>query len=107
MHGFSSFQPDVDIAGVVFNRIGSEGHRRILVEAMAPLEIPVLGCIPRTPDLALPEGVQPWAPASPRRYRLRVELVDAGGRALDRVDRSVAFVGIRAKGRKILGRRCG
>jgi cobyrinic acid a,c-diamide synthase len=55
VHGFSSFQPDVDIAGVVFNRIGSEGHRRILVEAMAPLEIPVLGCIPRTPDLALPE----------------------------------------------------
>jgi len=55
VHGFSTFQPDIVIAGVVFNRVGSEGHCRILVEAAAPLGIPVLGCIPRTPDLALPE----------------------------------------------------
>ncbi len=55
VHGFASFQDDVAVAGVVFNRIGGERHRRILVEAAAPLGIPVLGCIPRSPDLALPE----------------------------------------------------
>jgi cobyrinic acid a,c-diamide synthase len=55
VHGFASFRDDVAVAGVVFNRVGSEGHRRILVEAAEPLGIPVLGCIPRTPDLALPE----------------------------------------------------
>lgn len=55
VHGFASFQEDIAVAGVVFNRIGSDAHRRILVEAAAPLGIPVLGCIPRTPDLALPE----------------------------------------------------
>ncbi len=55
IHGFASFRDDVAIAGVVFNRVAGESHRRILVEAAAPLDIPVLGCIPRTPDLALPE----------------------------------------------------
>ena len=55
VHGFSSFQDDVSVAGVVFNRVSSKTHCRILNEATAPLGIPVLGNIPRTPDLALPE----------------------------------------------------
>ncbi len=55
VHGFASFQDDVAVAGVVFNRIGGEGHRRILVDAAAPLGIPILGCIPRSPELALHE----------------------------------------------------
>ena len=55
VHGFCSFQDDVSVAVVVFNRVSSKTHCRILIEATAPLGIPVLGNIPRTPDLALPE----------------------------------------------------
>ncbi len=55
IHGFTSFRDDVTIAGIVFNRVGGEGHRQILLEAAAPLGVPVLGCIPRDPSLELPE----------------------------------------------------
>lgn len=55
VYGFRNFRDDVQIAGVVFNRVGSARHREILVEAIRPLDIPVFGCVPRTPDLELPE----------------------------------------------------
>ena len=57
VRGFAAHRPGVQIAGVVFNRVGSERHAAILREACAfsiP-EIPVLGCIPRTKGLVLPE----------------------------------------------------
>jgi cobyrinic acid a,c-diamide synthase len=53
--GFAQFRADVRLAGVIFNRVGGEGHARILRDAMAPLGIPVLGCVPRDPRLHLPD----------------------------------------------------
>ena len=53
--GFGHFRGDVGITGVIFNRCGSVGHARILRDAMAPLGIPVLGCVPRDPRLHLPD----------------------------------------------------
>jgi cobyrinic acid a,c-diamide synthase len=53
--GFARFRGDVHLAGVIFNRYGSEGHARILRDAMAPLGIPVLGCVPRDLGLHLPD----------------------------------------------------
>jgi cobyrinic acid a,c-diamide synthase len=55
VHGFASFRPGLRLAGVIFNRIGGPGHAKLLVEACAPLGIPVLGCLPRQEQLALPE----------------------------------------------------
>jgi cobyrinic acid a,c-diamide synthase len=55
--GFARHRPDVTVAGVVFNRIGSPRHADILRAAMAQdhPDIPVLGCLPRLSDLTLPE----------------------------------------------------
>ena len=53
--GFDRFRGDVGVAGVIFNRCGGEGHARILRDAMAPLAIPVLGCVPRDSRLDLPD----------------------------------------------------
>jgi cobyrinic acid a,c-diamide synthase len=53
--GFRDFRDDVEIAGVIFNRVGGESHARLLRDAVAPLGVPVLGCVPRDPALALPE----------------------------------------------------
>lgn len=53
--GFARFRDDVRVAGVIFNRTGGKGHARMLREAMAPLGIPVLGCVPRDDGLALPD----------------------------------------------------
>ncbi|MGH8997563.1 MAG: cobyrinate a,c-diamide synthase, partial [Acidimicrobiales bacterium] len=46
VHGFATFDSELRIAGVVLNRVGSEGHEILLREALAPLGIPVLGAIP-------------------------------------------------------------
>ncbi len=53
--GFRDFREDVEIAGVIFNRVGGESHARLLRDAVAPIGVPVLGCVPRDPALALPE----------------------------------------------------
>ena len=57
VHGFSSFDPAVRIAGVIFNRIGGEGHLEYLREAMTANlpDIPVLGGIPREDCIRIPE----------------------------------------------------
>jgi cobyrinic acid a,c-diamide synthase len=55
VRGLASHDPAVRIAGVVLNRVGSERHRTLVADAIAALNIPVLGAIPRDAALALPE----------------------------------------------------
>ena len=55
VRGFADFRSDVDVAGVIYNRIGSGRHAELLVEATAETGIPVLGCIRRDSSLALPD----------------------------------------------------
>ena len=52
--GFARFDPDVRIAGVILNRVGSPRHAGMLERALAPLGLPVLGVIPRSGDLTIP-----------------------------------------------------
>ena len=54
LHGYRDFDPGVRIAGVVLNQVGGARHEAKLVHAVrAYTDIPVLGAIGRTPDLAL------------------------------------------------------
>ena len=46
--------PRVVLAGVVLNRVGSERHRALLAEALAAIEVPLLGVLPSHPALDLP-----------------------------------------------------
>ncbi len=55
VRGFAAHDPAVRIAGVILNRVGSEGHRALVADAVAALGIPVLGAVPREAALALPE----------------------------------------------------
>ena len=55
VQGFANFRRDVAVAGVIYNRIGSNRHAELLIEATAKTGIPVLGCIHRDPSLALPD----------------------------------------------------
>ena len=45
VHGFASLDDRVRLAGIVLNRVGSEGHGLLLREALDPIGIPVLGII--------------------------------------------------------------
>jgi cobyrinic acid a,c-diamide synthase len=54
VEGFARHRDDIDIAGVIFNRIGGPGHEIILREALATTNLPCLGCVPRHAGLDLP-----------------------------------------------------
>lgn len=54
LHGFKSFRGDVDIAGVIFNRVGSDRHAGLLRKAADAVDVPVLGCLPRVERLKMP-----------------------------------------------------
>jgi cobyrinic acid a,c-diamide synthase len=46
--------PPVRLAGVVLNRVGSERHRALLREALASIDMPLLGVLPSDRSLELP-----------------------------------------------------
>lgn len=52
--GFSDFRHDVEVAGVILNRVASERHARMLEFAVREANVPVLGVVPRDDSLALP-----------------------------------------------------
>ncbi|MBC3191244.1 cobyrinate a,c-diamide synthase [Pseudonocardia sp. C8] len=54
LHGFSSFDPSVQVAGVILNRVGSERHAEVLRAAAEEAGLPVLGAVPRRAELAVP-----------------------------------------------------
>jgi len=54
IQGFAGYRADVDVAGVILNRVGSPRHEEMLRQAIAPLDMPVLGCLPRSEGLDLP-----------------------------------------------------
>ncbi|MDP8937472.1 MAG: cobyrinate a,c-diamide synthase, partial [Actinomycetota bacterium] len=51
VHGFATFDPAVTVGGVLLNRVGSDSHEAMLREALAPLGVPVLGVLRRSPEL--------------------------------------------------------
>lgn len=53
--GFARFQPGLPIAGAILNRVASPRHERLVRLGMEGAGIPVLGALPRRPDLRLPE----------------------------------------------------
>lgn len=54
--GFESFDPDVRFAGIVLNRVGSDGHYRLLETAIRSVTAtPLLGRLPMDATVAIPE----------------------------------------------------
>jgi cobyrinic acid a,c-diamide synthase len=53
--GCGTYDERLTVAGVIVNRVGSERHRRLVVEAIVALGVPVVGALPRNETIALPE----------------------------------------------------
>lgn len=51
--GYAYFDRALNVAGVICNRVGSRGHLDML--RMASADVPVVGGLPGTPELAFPE----------------------------------------------------
>lgn len=51
LSGFINFRPDICIAGVIFNRVGSPRHYRMLQEVCEDLNVTCLGYLPKQKEL--------------------------------------------------------
>jgi cobyrinic acid a,c-diamide synthase len=71
VHGYTTFDPDVDVAGVVFNRVGSDHHEQLLRDAIEPLGVPVLGALRRDERVVAPERHLGLVPAGERQAATR------------------------------------
>ncbi|MBY6679886.1 cobyrinate a,c-diamide synthase [Rhodococcus sp. BP-316] len=54
VHGFSTYDPSVRVAGVILNRVGSERHEAVLRQACDRVGVPVIGSVPRAGALEVP-----------------------------------------------------
>jgi cobyrinic acid a,c-diamide synthase len=89
VHGFRTFDPDVQIAGVIVNRVGSDIHAGLLREAIATLpapELPVLGTLRRDERLRTPERHLGLVPAGERGPRATAALDAIAAAVTEQVD---------------------
>jgi cobyrinic acid a,c-diamide synthase len=54
LHGFATWDPGTRLSGVIFNKVGSAYHERLLRDAADATGVPVLGAIRRLDHLAVP-----------------------------------------------------
>ncbi|MBQ0986689.1 cobyrinate a,c-diamide synthase [Streptomyces sp. F63] len=67
VHGFASWDPEVRLAGVILNKLGSDRHEELLREALDASGVPVLGALRRSPDAGTPSRHLGLVPAAERR----------------------------------------
>jgi cobyrinic acid a,c-diamide synthase len=66
VHGFATLDPRTHLAGVILNRVGSDGHETMLRDALAPVGVPVVGALRRDARLAWPARHLGLVPAGER-----------------------------------------
>jgi len=55
VQGFARFRADVEVGGLILNRVATTRHERMLTDALRPVGVPLLGVLPRRDSLVLPE----------------------------------------------------
>jgi cobyrinic acid a,c-diamide synthase len=86
VHGYRTFDPGVEVAGVIFNRVGSDHHEELLREATADIGVPVLGALRRDDRIVAPERHLGLVPAGERAAQTRAALdalAEAAARYID------------------------
>ena len=54
-HGYRSFDPRIQVVGVILNRVGSDRHLELLKLALEPLNLPILGLLRRQDEITIPD----------------------------------------------------
>src|SRR3712207_4171706 len=83
VHGYTTFDPGLRVAGVILNRVGSPAHEAMLRDAIEPLGVAVLGVLRRDANLHTPDRHLGLVPAAERREEARKSL-DALGQVVAR-----------------------
>ncbi len=55
VRGFRDHDIDLNVSGVILNRVGSPRHEAMLRSALTDIDVPVFGAVPRSDLLVLPE----------------------------------------------------
>jgi len=82
LHGFSTFDSSVRLAGVILNRVGSPRHEDVLRQACEHAGVPVFGAIPRCDELSVPS-----------RHLGLITAVEHGKQAAAAVEAMTALIG--------------
>ncbi|MEM7579649.1 MAG: cobyrinate a,c-diamide synthase [Cyanobacteria bacterium P01_A01_bin.80] len=53
VHGYRSFDKDIQIVGVILNRVGSDRHLSLLKNSLEPLQIKIFGVLRRQDNIAI------------------------------------------------------
>lgn len=69
VHGFLNYDPEVKIAGIILNRVGSEGHYELLRETIeSRFPVSVFGYLPNDKELMIPERHLGLVPALENKF---------------------------------------
>ena len=86
VHGFSRFDDTIRVAGVILNKVGSPRHEAEVRRGVAETGVPVLGAIPRLPEVVVPSrhlGLIPVAERHPAALEAVAALSSMAGKYLD------------------------
>jgi cobyrinic acid a,c-diamide synthase len=86
VHGFATLDAEVGVAGVILNRVGSDGHETQLREALAPLGLPVLGALRRDDRLTWRDRHLGLVPVAEHPDEVRRALAALGSAVAERVE---------------------
>jgi len=82
--GFKSFDPQLTLAGVILNGIAGERHLEFVRPSLEKAGVPLLGYLPKRPDLMLPERHLGLIPMVEGKVSLEIY-----GRLAEQVERSI------------------
>jgi cobyrinic acid a,c-diamide synthase len=78
VHGYATFDKELNLAGVILNRVGSATHEKMLREAIEPLGVPILGILRRDAAIETPDRHLGLVPVAERRDEARAALEALG-----------------------------
>lgn len=86
VHGYTTFDPTVRVAGVILNQVGSEGHETLLREALAPTGVEVLGALRRDDAMRWRDRHLGLVPVAERPAETAASLHRLAGRITEQID---------------------
>ncbi|MEU9795886.1 cobyrinate a,c-diamide synthase [Streptomyces sparsogenes] len=92
VHGFASWDPEVRVAGVILNKVGSDRHEELLREALDGSGVPVFGALRRVRAVRAPSRHLGLVPVAER----RAEAVESVAALAERVREGCDLEGLLA-----------